>query len=234
MHQAEWTTSGARVARIGRALAAVAVASAVVAGVAACGIGGERRSNAPDDGAPATASGEPTPSPSPAATATPGITDPEPFYPADGPPPRPAAMDTPDVFGAAAAARYFVEVLNAAGNSGDTTLLEDLSDPECSFCAKRISAAAASAAEQAATGRLWESGPITFTWVKAFEEEPEGRWTVDVDFDCAPGRYVDATGAVIETETRALTYHADIEVTYDGHDWLIREMTTEAVTWSDE
>ena len=214
----------------------MAVASAVVAGVTACGIedaGGEGQSSAPDDDARPTAGGEPTPSPSPAATPTPGITDPEPYYPAVGPPHRPAAMDTPDDFGAAAAARYFVEVLNSARNSGDTTLLEAISDPECSFCAKRISAAAANAAEQAATGRLWESGPITFTWVKAFDEEPGTRWTVDVDFDCAPGRYVDATGAVIETETRGLTFHADIEVPAGGHDWLLREVPTEVVTWWD-
>lgn len=172
---------------------------------------------------------EPPASPEPRA----GVTDPTPFYPSEGPPPRPPELDTADDAGAAAAARYFVEVLNAAGDSGDTSLLSELSDPECSACAGWVSQFAAVAAEEERTGRYWRSGPMTFTWAKAFQEEPGRAWTVDVDFDCAPGDVVDASGAVIEQTTFSGTYHADIDVTYSEGGWLIRSISSELVTWYD-
>ncbi len=104
-------------------LVAVLVAVALVASLSACG-------------------GEPveyfTPAP---ASPTPDVVvsdEPEAFERPDvrliHPPQKPDVMLDLSEESALAFAHYFVDVLNYTANSGDTTILEEISGPECRYC----------------------------------------------------------------------------------------------------
>jgi len=79
---------------------------------------------------------EPTPSP-PSATAVEPAPAPSPTPTTDAPvkPERPAAMDTDDAAGAAAAAEYYVELYAYVMTSGDTSEWDAMSHAECESCA---------------------------------------------------------------------------------------------------
>lgn len=75
-----------------------------------------------------TATAETSPSPTPTPTPTP-------VAPETVEPERPTAMDTVDVDGAAAVARYFLELYPYVYATGDLEEWKALSHPECIFCA---------------------------------------------------------------------------------------------------
>lgn len=77
-------------------------------------------------------------SPDDPPTPTPTTAAPEPANPDATPPPLPdqAAQFTPN--GLSAFARYYLRAVGAAGRSGDTATLRELSDPDCTGCQKYV------------------------------------------------------------------------------------------------
>lgn len=184
------------------------------------GCGGSSGPAPTPSGTPVHESPWPQPTPTPTAT---------PVDPAAVAPERPAAMDTVDDAGAAATARYFLELVPYAEATGDTTALSSLTHPDCVFCTSTIDWVA----EATAAGRHSTGGLPHFSAVNALEVDPGAWWTVDLDLVQDPIEVLDQEGAVVDELRDALAYHMDIAVIRDGQSWLIRAVDYDVIGQDD-
>ncbi|QJW36590.1 DUF6318 family protein [Cellulosimicrobium protaetiae] len=129
-----------------------------------------------------TGGGEPGPSPSVDDPVVPSPAEsetPEPSAAETGPvkPERPAAMDRDDAEGAAAAAKYFLELYPYVMTSSDTAEWEAMSHQECGYCSNAL-ASATWLADNAAT---FVGGGTTVQVLESYGRDTEtGIYPLDV------------------------------------------------------
>jgi hypothetical protein len=192
----------------------VALAVALAVGLlGGCSFGGADRSATPTSARPTpTASPTPTPAATPSPTTTPK-------------PERPAAMDVVDVSGAVATATYFLELYPYALNTGDISEWNELSHPECIFCA----GLADEVKRQAGLSEHQEGLATSIASATGIEVRP-GAW-FDVDFDVTQGPWqvVDMAGAVVEQSSPTKIAHVHMNVVRDSGRWLVREAQADLI-----
>lgn len=117
--------------------------------------------------------------------------------------------------GAAAFARHFFEVLDAAYLTGDTGELEPLVAPECDTCARMLRAIR----RAYGAGGRFAGGRATVTFAEAPQAEG-GRTTVDVIYRYDALTEHDRSGAVVSTEAAGTT-EAAIDVVATATGWVV-------------
>lgn len=124
------------------------------------------------------------------------------------PTPSAVALEVPpsaratNAVGAAAFARFYLQVLSDADTSGDAAQLRALSHPECSACSDFIAAIQ----REVKAGKRFEGGQYQVRSSEATETAP-GDAIVDVVFDRAASRTLNANGTLLQegpAETRQL------------------------------
>lgn len=131
------------------------------------------------------ASSSPTPTPTPT-----------PVAPETVKPERPAAMDTVDVDGAAAAAEYFLELYPYVYATGDLAEWKAMSHPECIFCASVVTNVEA---ERAAGGRS-DGGLITIRSSTGVDIRPD-YFTITLDAQQGPSSEYSRDGSVVDSSS---------------------------------
>jgi hypothetical protein len=189
------------------AAAAVALALSLLGG---CSFGGSDPAAAPTSAAPTvTAPPTPTPSPSPTTTAT--------------KPERPAAMDTVNLDGAIATARYFLELQPYVASTGNLAEWRAMSHADCVFC----SGVTDEVTRMFALGHHQEGTETTILSATGVEVNPGVYFQVNVELVQGPASEVDGSGAVIEAQPLTSTFDVALAVVRDGSRWLVREGQTE-------
>jgi hypothetical protein len=138
-------------------------------------------------------------------------------------------MNTVDDAGAAAVARYFLELVPYAEATGDTTALSSLTHPDCIFCASTLDGVA----EATAAGHHSTGGLPHFSGVSALEVDPGAWWTVDLDLVQDPIQVLDREGSVVDEVRDSRAYHMDVAVIRDGQSWLIRAVDYDVIGQDD-
>jgi hypothetical protein len=150
-----------------------------------------------------------SPTPVPAATPSPTTTP---------KPERPAAMDTVNLDGAIATAKYFLQLFPYALNTGDLNEWSLLSDVACQFCG----GVAADVGHLRKAGQHQDGTSITVQVATGAEIRPGASYSVDIDFTQGPWTVVDSAGTVADAAANAESLHALIVVMHDSDRWLIR------------
>ena len=164
---------------------------------------------------------EPTPttaveSPSPSASPSPEVT-------ADAltPPARPPEMDQDDEAGAAAAARYFLELHLFALATGDLEEFDRLSATDCQFCAN----VRADVLRAYAAGGRFAPSALTVSSIQAGPRHPSlGGYPVRTELTIAGGAEYDAAGDVVAagvTESGVI----DVDVVFSVAGWTLVEVS---------
>jgi len=184
----------------------VALALALAVGLlGGCSFGGTGRSAAATSARPtATASPTPTTAPTPSPTTTPK-------------PERPTAMDTVNVSGAVATAKYFLELFPYALNTGDINDWDALSHPDCQFC----SGLSAEVKRQAAVLQHQEGLATSIATATGTEVDPGIWFTVELDMTQGKSRIVDAAGAVLQEGPQQRS-RVTMIVIRESNRWLVR------------
>ena len=184
------------------------MAAAIAVGTA--GLAGCTGSGEPDEGsasrgvttAPVTAGAVPNPRPSSTGPTAPA---------------RPAEIDQMTPAGAAAAARYFIELYGYVLQTGDLTEWDAMSFPTCRYCVetRRYITSAHSSGETF-------TGSVISTEVVNIHELNElvGGYPVDLRVTQGPTTHLDASGSTIEsgdTWTEVMRF----ETVFDGESWTI-------------
>jgi hypothetical protein len=196
----------------------VAVATALALGLlGGCSFGDSDPVAVSTSAAPTVAA---SPTPTPAATPSP-TTTPKPTPT----PERPVAMGVVDVNGAIATATYFLELYPYALNTGDISDWNELSHPECIFCA----GLADEVKRQTGLLEHQEGLATSIASATAVEVRP-GVW-FDVDFDVTQGPWqvVDSEGAVVENSSPTKVAHVHMNVVRDSGRWLVREAQADII-----
>ena len=152
-----------------------------------------------------TASARPTAEPTPTPTTTP---EPE----------RPAAMDDPGVYGAVAAATYFLSLYPYVYNTGDLTAWKALSHPECVFCASVVT----NVEEMHAKGHRQDGPTVTVEKAAGREVDPGVFFAVDVEMVQGASKELDATGKVVDEVLDPTNIRVSVAVVREGEHWIIR------------
>ena len=129
--------------------------------------------------------------------------------------PPSAQATTPQ--GAAAFARYYLQVVTQAFNSNTTTQLRALSHPECGTC-KNL---AELTEKEAAKGRVYEGGAFLVDSAEATERAP-GDAIVDVVYRRAPSTTRDGKGAVVDRDPGAEPALMQMRTLRSGDGWVVR------------
>ncbi len=171
------------------------------------------------------ADGEPTPTAEPTVTESAGESpsSPEPTTPAPGPTPwpeptRPAAMDRDDIEGAKAAAEYFLALYPYVYVTGDLAPWQELSHPECQFCAGVIS----NVEDLHASGGYADGPAIEF--VDRSAEAPTDNYqyfTVLIEAIEHPSSRYDSEGGVVVSQPGGII-DAEMALRHTGDKWLVR------------
>ncbi|CAN5153531.1 hypothetical protein BH11ACT1_BH11ACT1_11850 [soil metagenome] len=140
-------------------------------------------------------------------------------------PKRPAAMDVVNVGGAIATATYMLELYPYALNTGDTSEWNELSHPECIFCA-----GLANEVKRQASLSEHQEGLATSITSATGVEVNQGEW-FDVDFDVTQGPWqvVDLKGSIVEQSSPTKVAHVHMNVIRDSGRWLVREAQADLV-----
>lgn len=169
----------------------------------------EAAADPPSESPSATAGTSSSPTPTPTPT---------PVAPETVKPERPAAMDTVDVDGAAAVARYFLELYPYVYATGDLAEWKAMSHPECVFCASVVTNVEA---ERAAGG--WsEGGAATIASADAIEIR-DGFFSVTLVADQAASTGYAADGAVVD-EALPSRNRLTFIVLNETNSWIVREV----------
>lgn len=144
----------------------------------------EAAADLPPESPSATAGTSSSPTPTPTPT---------PVAPETVKPERPAAMDTVDVDGAAAVARYFLELYPYVYATGDLAEWKAMSHPECIFCASVVTNVEA---ERAAGGRS-DGGLVTIRSSTGVDIRPD-YFTITLEAQQGPSNEYGPDGAVID------------------------------------
>lgn len=146
----------------------------------------------------------PSPSPSPAASA--------PVKPE-----RPAAMERDDAEGAAAAAKYFIELYPYVMATGDTEEFEAMSHRACGFCEQTLD----DASRISELGRTYRGGDIAITILGRYERDPvTGIYPLDVEVTQEASETLNTDGSVVASAEPQKTEHR-LEIGRRRGSWLI-------------
>lgn len=129
--------------------------------------------------------------------------------------PSEAAAATPQ--GAAAFARYYLEVLGAAFQAADPSSLDELSAPGCGGCDALIT----SVRELQAEGRRRVGGEYIVKSVAAPPVE-QGDVVVEIAYERAAGQVVDATGRVTASAAPVPPTNAQMRLLRNGNSWIVQ------------
>ncbi|HUX69255.1 MAG TPA: DUF6318 family protein [Cellulomonadaceae bacterium] len=178
--------------------------------VGTAGLAGCTGSGEPDEG---SRSGGVTSTP---VTPSPGP-NPRPSLIGPTAPARPVEVDQMTPAGAAAAARYFIELYGYVLQTGDLTEWDAMSFPTCDYCATFRS----HVVEAYAAGESIEGGDISADVVAVHDlDELIGGYPVDVRVSQSPTVRRDAGGAPVET-LAAKTTMMQFETVFQGSSWTI-------------
>lgn len=152
---------------------------------------------------------------------TPSVT-PEPSYPnarpGEKPPARP--VDILSDAGAEAFARYFMQTVDWAYASMDSSLMRSAYDPAtCNYC---NTAANRTDADKAA-GKRYEGGRSTIVDVMSAHGADVTNNLVNVVFDASAVKVYDATGSVVSDTEPELKLQFNVRVRY-GNGWTVSEV----------
>jgi hypothetical protein len=131
------------------------------------------------------------------------------------PMPSEAAAETPQ--GAAAFARYYLDVVGRAFATADPSLLDQLSAAGCGGCDALI----ASVNELREQGRKRVGGEYTVTSVAAPPVE-EGDVVVEIAYVRAAGEVVDAAGRVQASAPAVPQTNAQMRLVRSGRSWIVQ------------
>lgn len=149
--------------------------------------------------------------------------EPLPSAPSPSPSPSPVALEVPPSAqaatpqGAAAFARYYLEVLHAAFVSGEVEALRAISHPECSTCSNFIRVTQ----EDEAAGKSFRGGEYTVLFAEATETAP-GDALIDLSYDRAPAMTRDAQGMVLEQGPAEQRVLMQARALRQGDRWVMR------------
>lgn len=167
---------------------------------------------------------DPTPSPPAPATADVPSPTPTPLTP-PGPvkPERPAAMDTDDARGAAAAAEYFIELYPYVMTSGDTSEWEAMAHTMCDSC----SVLTEDAKSMTARGDVLVGGQVTATVEDPnyyLRDEQTGIYPLDVQVEQTATTITDKSGAELFS-SGATTDLRRVEMGRNQGSWIVVTIT---------
>ncbi|MFI2487280.1 DUF6318 family protein [Promicromonospora kroppenstedtii] len=163
--------------------------------------------------------GESEASPSSADDPTPVVSaSPSPTVPPK--PERPEAMNREDAEGAAAAAKYFIELYPYVMATGDVEEFKAMSHRACGFCEDALK----QAEKLRSRNETWTGGEIKTDLRETYErDEITGIYPLDFEVEQAAARITDSTGAtVFEGKNERATYRVELGLR-DG-DWVVAEI----------
>lgn len=131
-------------------------------------------------------------------------------------PELPAAAHNVDESGARAAARYFLELEHYTVTTGDLSAWNQVSLPDCAYCANVVTAV-----ENSEDGERSEGGDVAVEW-SVLPVEDGGTFFTRTLVSTSAGVRLAADGAVIE-ETPPLNLLVDLQVREVDGTWLIVE-----------
>lgn len=139
--------------------------------------------------------------------------------PSPTPVPTPTGINAPDAFGASAFTKHFFEQLNTAFATLDTSLLKEISDPECKACTGFVTA----------IDRVREAGNTfrTTTFAVDFAEAspPEATGAlVDLRYDVSASVVVDRMGRQVSSEPARPRQVAQAALVRSGAGWRMRAL----------
>ncbi|GAB2538547.1 DUF6318 family protein [Brachybacterium huguangmaarense] len=150
----------------------------------------------------------PAVSPSP-STSAPAVAAPD---PADYP-----GMDQQTEEGAKAFYRYFWDSYVYANLTGDPSILESLSGPDCGWCRDVV-------IRVRNEGSTWTSGSIEYTdWAADMESEPQA---IYVQFTSVVVEKT-ADGPTAQSSATPITAHAASQLQWSGTQWLVNSVDVE-------
>lgn len=152
-----------------------------------------------------------TAEPTPAFTPT---TEPS---PTSAPAPvRPAAMDSTDGKGAAAAAQYFLGLYPYMMRTGDTSEWDAMSWSECTFCNNSM----ADAAKMREGSATFEGGEVTTTVIEIYKRDDlVGGYPLDIELSLADAYGLDSSGR--SWTLPAKTAPVRVEMIHGGTGWIV-------------
>lgn len=164
-------------------------------------------------------SGEPQAAPKPLPTVEPTVS------------PTPVALQVPEsakpatTVGAAAFARFYLQVMHEAVITGDMTQFDALSDPTCSFCTD----VSRTAKQLTAAGNTFTGGGYTVLSAEATQDRPNADALVDVLFDRAAGEQRAADGSVVMRSPAKSRGFLQIQTRRKGEGWITKGLRFPAV-----
>lgn len=168
---------------------------------------------------PATATSSPTPSVEMHVPHPPARDDTE------RAPERPAAMSAPTVEGAVATAQYFLtELYPHIYRSGDLREWNELSSPDCTFCAGMRD----KTTEMVTAGEHVDAGAVTLSNTSATEQRAGSWYLVSARLEQETSTRLDRAGAALST-TPGGAVDALLAISWDGA-WQVDEVDLTPVT----
>lgn len=138
--------------------------------------------------------------------------------------PTPVPLEVPDsakpatAQGAAAFARFYLEVMHRAVISGELEQFAFLSDPTCTFCAD----VAAATRKEYAAGNSFSGGEYEILSAEASQTSPGADALVDVRFNRRPSERRGPSGAVLSTYPGQSQGLLQIQTRRRGSAWIAK------------
>lgn len=158
-----------------------------------------------------TSSVEPTPTPTPTISAVPHAA-----------PTRPAEMEQGDERGAAAAARYFLELFPYVMSSQDLTTWSSVTASDCNYCDQVVGWVEADVAAE----HRYIGGEVELGEVVVLPQDPTvGGFTVQIPFTQSGAQILDASGDEVRSDASYSTI-AFVDVLFTPSGWSLVELST--------